>query len=717
MVCHLYEVVLQVFLESPSPAFPGKPVFHQKSQIVPSRSKSATMDAWSLDFTGPMLLYTVLNERFERNPPFLRRNLRQPRLKKEVLSGNQVHLHIQGSLNAGTTQSKSLFFYLLGLHRGKLMVVDESVFMIESADESCIPFDGMLNIPLTMLKSIDSLVLMLIVGERDKDTSGRMSRIVSEFCTKTSEMFDSITHSQYTNCVEGFYGTITVSRCHAMIDLQHHLRRAKYLAGHEVQSVPNGLRFFLHPATDTTLVVTLRRQSLSILSDDLIEDVPEYEATIEVKLLTVTVDKRSQTSKQSKSHRAATKRKAASTSNLRKSLPSSSNLARSEQDERFLVYHYCSPNDVPAASVATDVGTTAASAPAGASVARVGADTAAGSVGAVSSLDKNDPSNWKWIVRQQVFHGLSCPWCGRLYRSQPHPVAFSHTTGQPTAETLQAFVELVLHLTACHYHHRYELARDTTGNLHIIVRRQRTEELEPIVRRHSTIKESVVFGRAFAPPSFKVHLIDLPTHKGALSLPETDARSNTGKGKPSNGTTKGRSNNNSTYGKGAAAAARAVRIDPRLQPITVLGRPNRTQYFHAITGQPVAKSEVDYDSDADIDLSFDLMRKNDSLVEFSDITMQEKVFFQLWNTHLATFPPHGDRLLPVVCERFLQRFLPTIVREKLRYLALLHFINLWDFGLLLSEEVEAYMRQIDEFSVREARRQQQVQQTLAMDDE
>ncbi len=73
---------------------------------------------------------------------------------------------------------------------------------------------------------------------------------------------------------------------------------------------------------------------------------------------------------------------------------------------------------------------------------------------------------------------------------------------------------------------------------------------------------------------------------------------------------------------------------------------------------------------------------------------------KLWNTHVAAHPPWSDALLPLLCEGFVNTYAAEICHEKLRHNALLHFITLWEFGLLRGGEVEEYMRAIDRVQVK-----------------
>ena len=70
-----------------------------------------------------------------------------------------------------------------------------------------------------------------------------------------------------------------------------------------------------------------------------------------------------------------------------------------------------------------------------------------------------------------------------------------------------------------------------------------------------------------------------------------------------------------------------------------------------------------------------------------------------WNAHVASSPPWADAYLPLLCEGFVKKYAAEICQEKLRHNALLHFITMWDFGLLLGSEVAEYMGAIDRVRV------------------
>jgi hypothetical protein len=122
-----------------------------------------------------------------------------------------------------------------------------------------------------------------------------------------------------------------------------------------------------------------------------------------------------------------------------------------------------------------------------------------------------------------------------------------------------------------------------------------------------------------------------------------------------------------------------------------------TDFFHIASGQSMTVDELDADSDDEVTTSFEVSMRNHGINDYLEINQQEKDMMCLWNLHINSFPSHGDRMLPIVCIRFIHRFANVIITKKLRFPLLLHFLNLWDFGLLLTEEVEEYMRMIDEY--------------------
>jgi hypothetical protein len=119
------------------------------------------------------------------------------------------------------------------------------------------------------------------------------------------------------------------------------------------------------------------------------------------------------------------------------------------------------------------------------------------------------------------------------------------------------------------------------------------------------------------------------------------------------------------------------------------------QYYHPIDGSIV--KDYNYDSDDDVDSSWYLWYQCRNLEEFEDVAFEEKEFMKLWNIHVATFPPYSDSYLPIICERFVQRFAYEILRKGLRHNCLVHFLNMWDYSLIRADEVRKYMDCIDNF--------------------
>ncbi len=121
-----------------------------------------------------------------------------------------------------------------------------------------------------------------------------------------------------------------------------------------------------------------------------------------------------------------------------------------------------------------------------------------------------------------------------------------------------------------------------------------------------------------------------------------------------------------------------------------------TEYYHSSTGLSLSLQDLNYDSDEEeVDLSMTIYHCNNIINEFTDITKHEKELMKLWNTHIISFPPFGDRLFPIVCQRFIIKYCNIIIEKGLRYNLLLHLLNMWDFGLLLAEEIYQYMQYID----------------------
>jgi hypothetical protein len=109
--------------------------------------------------------------------------------------------------------------------------------------------------------------------------------------------------------------------------------------------------------------------------------------------------------------------------------------------------------------------------------------------------------------------------------------------------------------------------------------------------------------------------------------------------------------------------------------------PRTRQYFHS-NGRLIEPCEEMYDSDEDINTSWEHIHSYDLINEFQDISGLEKKFMIIWNTFLNSFPIYADRYMGVALEIFVRRYGLYLIENGLRHILLLHLMTMWDFSLI-----------------------------------
>ncbi len=128
-------------------------------------------------------------------------------------------------------------------------------------------------------------------------------------------------------------------------------------------------------------------------------------------------------------------------------------------------------------------------------------------------------------------------------------------------------------------------------------------------------------------------------------------------------------------------------------PIT---RPIR-QYFCPRTNQPFASATELQDHSGCEDVENWLHEMNESLInDFDDISDKEKKFMNLWNRFIKCHHVIADRDIPRKVETFILMNRDKLKGADLRMNLLLHLNNLWDFGLISSNRISAFMAIYDD---------------------
>ena len=293
-----------------------------------------------------------------------------------------------------------------------------------------------------------------------------------------------------------------------------------------------------------------------------------------------------------------------------------------------------------------------------------------------------DPETQLFQTKKEIRNNVECIWCGSYFgtyckrsgkRSRELSVKEtakeSFSCNSVDVSTKQSIEYLLLHLKSCHFHFEYHAMKDQEGNLFIFMIRDRSEDLN-VYSLHEEKRITYDWRRSDNDKSRESLLhYELATIKVPPSLSRPAPK---GKPKPSTTTT-----------------TSTITTAERIKYI-----PTR-QYYHPRTGIPIVNEELGFESDDECDGRWDLMMASQSLDEFTDVGYEEKVFMKLWNTYVASFPPYGDNYVPLVCEKFVTDNAVQIVNEHLRYHCLFHFIVIYDFGLLRSDEVQHYISIID----------------------
>jgi hypothetical protein len=258
--------------------------------------------------------------------------------------------------------------------------------------------------------------------------------------------------------------------------------------------------------------------------------------------------------------------------------------------------------------------------------------------------------------------GAACPWCSFTSKSSSN--------------------SLLLHLRNSHFHFSYEPVIDPHGHLHIVVRRERLHDDD----------SSTILRECYRPYFL---LRNQRQHMFKISIPKL-AEDPTFQADASDS---------------AAALSQAPACDASVDGMTqsLKMKANRhgnasaplRQYYHARLGLPVHMNEDFYDSDHEIDSSWDLVASNRALDEFEDVSFEEKEFMKLWNTYIHSTIAYSDSYLAMDCERFAEEYASVIVKKNLRHNFSLHLYNMWDFGLLRADDIQRFLVIVD-------RRQQEI---------
>jgi hypothetical protein len=122
------------------------------------------------------------------------------------------------------------------------------------------------------------------------------------------------------------------------------------------------------------------------------------------------------------------------------------------------------------------------------------------------------------------------------------------------------------------------------------------------------------------------------------------------------------------------------------------GKPD---YFHSSVFSTITPEEGSADSDKEVDESWRLEQGLKMIEEFDDVTYSEKEMIKLWNRFVFKHPINADSRVAQAILKFVEVFGEEILSNNLRNATLLHFLNLWEFGLLEMKDIEKAMSRLD----------------------
>lgn len=88
-----------------------------------------------------------------------------------------------------------------------------------------------------------------------------------------------------------------------------------------------------------------------------------------------------------------------------------------------------------------------------------------------------------------------------------------------------------------------------------------------------------------------------------------------------------------------------------------------------------------------------------ALMDFTDVTDEEKIFMSLWNMHARSFPPYSTAYLGFAIQVFARRYAPVIVKKKLRFTFLMFLMFLWRVSQINIEIMHSALEIVDNVQV------------------
>lgn len=145
---------------------------------------------------------------------------------------------------------------------------------------------------------------------------------------------------------------------------------------------------------------------------------------------------------------------------------------------------------------------------------------------------------------------------------------------------------------------------------------------------------------------------------------------------------------------------RPQRQRPRLSEFLNFDTNIKRTCYHSVSGLPVRQSEIDVDSEAEMDPIW--LRENTvkMIDDFLDVNDGEKSIMKLWNLFLLKQAYVSDSQIPAAIVDFIKTHGQTIIANHLYRNCIIHLSNLFDYGLISAKEHYKAVKQLHEILIR-----------------
>jgi len=120
-------------------------------------------------------------------------------------------------------------------------------------------------------------------------------------------------------------------------------------------------------------------------------------------------------------------------------------------------------------------------------------------------------------------------------------------------------------------------------------------------------------------------------------------------------------------------------------------------YFHSETTLPIRTAEKDQDSEDETIPEWMRVKTIQLIDEFTDVNDGEKELMKLWNLHLMKNSYIADFQVTEACRSFIDKYSQELKDKNLERNFLLHLVNLHDFNLITSSQIEEITGKLREY--------------------